>query len=214
MYMHDTIKLICFDLDDTVTSDNSWRRLNPALGMTQEEDLMMLGWYEQGIINYQMWGDLSLAIYKQRGKDTLANIDAALSKYEIREGVKETVCDLQDKGYYVALISSAVDIYVDKVAKELGIELSESNNIFVFDSNNRLEKIVVYSESGLGKLRHLESFCRKLGLQISECACIGDGANDLEMFKATGHGITFKGSPIEKDAWQVIEKISDLQSIF
>ena len=70
-------------------------------------------------------------------------------------------------------------------------------------------------ESGnIAKLRHLERFCRKLGLTITECACVGDGANDLEMFKASTHGITFKGSPIEQDAWQVIDKISDLQSIF
>jgi hydroxymethylpyrimidine pyrophosphatase-like HAD family hydrolase len=53
-----------------------------------------------------------------------------------------------------------------------------------------------------------------LNIPIESCACIGDGANDIEMFKKTGRGITFKGSSIEKDAWKVIESLDELTEIF
>ena len=61
---------------------------------------------------------------------------------------------------------------------------------------------------------YLESFCEMLDVDINECAAIGDGANDIGLFKATGHGVTFKGSNIEKDAWKVIGSFDDLKDIF
>jgi phosphoserine phosphatase len=49
---------------------------------------------------------------------------------------------------------------------------------------------------------------------MQECACIADGANDIEMFRRTGRGVTFRGSPIEKDAWKVIDSLHDIREIF
>ena len=61
---------------------------------------------------------------------------------------------------------------------------------------------------------YLESFCEMLGIGLDECACIGDGANDLELFRKTGRGITFRGSKIESDAWKVIDSLKDIPAIF
>ena len=212
--MNSNIKLICFDLDNTLTKGFSWERLNVGLGVTTEEDRLMAKWHKEGVLPYDQWVQLLLRIYKTRSNASLADVEEALSRFEFLDGVTETIKHLQEKNYEVALISGSMDVYVDKVARDLGIKYAQANNIFVFDSSDILKDIVTFGEEGLSKLHHLESFCRKLGIQITECAAIGDGDNDLELFKATGHGITFKDSPIEKDAWQVIDTFSDLQKIF
>ncbi len=185
-----------------------------GLGVTTEEDRLMAKWHKEGVLPYDQWVQLLLRIYKTRSNASLADVEEALSRFEFLDGVTETIKHLQEKNYEVALISGSMDVYVDKVARDLGIKYAQANNIFVFDSSDILKDIVTFGEEGLSKLHHLESFCRKLGIQITECAAIGDGDNDLELFKATGHGITFKDSPIEKDAWQVIDTLSDLQKIF
>ena len=91
--------------------------------------------------------------------------------------------------------------------------MSEGVNTFIFDEKDNLENIVTYGKDEIAKLNILESYCRKLGIDISECVCVGDGDNDIEMFKKTGKGITFKGSKIENEAWKVIDNLADLENI-
>ncbi len=212
--MKEGIKLICFDLDNTLTQGFSWERLNLAMGVKLEEDQLMVNWHKEGVLPYTQWVKILETFYKIRGTATVSNIDKALSRYEYLPGATETIANLQQKGYEVALISGSMDIYLDKIARDLGINHAQANNMFVFDSNDMLKSIVTFGEEGLSKLHHLESFCRKLGIQITECACIGDGDNDLDLFKASGHGVTFKNSPIEDEAWQVVDSLADLQNLF
>ena len=211
--MKKDIKLICFDLDKTLINQNSWYTLNLAMGMTPEEDQKLVDEYFAGKFSYEEWVKKILDLYLERGKANLKNITNALSKYELADGAKEVVEQLKSKGYHIALISGSINVLVDIVAKDLGIELSEGVNAFIFDENDDLENIVTYGKDEIAKLNILESYCRKLGIDISECVCVGDGDNDIEMFKKTGKGITFRGSKIESDAWQVIDNLSDLKDI-
>lgn len=212
--MTEDIKLICFDLDDTLIDRNSWKELDLAFGMSSEEAKMLYMLFKEGVLTYSQWAEITLKIFQKRGSATYGAINNIFTGYEYKPGVVETVAYLKNAGYRLGLISGSVDILVDKVAKDLGIEFAEANNILVFDEQDRLENIVFFGDDSLSKTRHLQSFCRKLGLKLSECACLGDGANDAEMFKVTGHGITFKGSPIQGSAWKVIDSIADLKTIF
>ena len=99
------------------------------------------------------------------------------------------------------------------MAKKLNIDLKKANTSFVFDEDNNLVNIDSAGDEKTAKLKHLESFCNKLGIQVSECVCVGDGANDIEMFRATQHGITFEDSPIKEEAWKVVPDISGLKDI-
>lgn len=212
--MHPEIKLVCFDLDDTITRGYSWERLNRAMGISLAEDKQMQAWYREGVIHYELWIRLIERLYLTRGNAQLGLIHECLGTWEYMPGAKETIAYLQQKGYEIALVSGAPDVYVDKIARDLGISLAQANCMLVFDSAEMLEQIVTYGDHVKHKLRHLESYCRKLGISISECASIGDGDNDLDLFRATGHGITFKGSPIAKDAWYVVDGLAGLQEIF
>ncbi len=211
--MKDNIKLVCFDLNKTLIKENSWLDLNVAMGMLKEEDELLLKWYEESVISYKQWQEIIQNIYKKRGKAKLETISKVLSNYTYLDGAKDIVDYLQSKGYHLALISGSIDILVDKVAKDLQIELFEANNVFVFDSDNYLESINFFDDEKLAKVRHLQSFCRKLDLDITECACIGDGDNDSEIFIHSKHGITFKDSKITNISWKTIDNLLDIKSI-
>ena len=207
------IKLICFDLDKTLITQNSWYELNLALGITHEEDQQLFKDYSLGKFSYTEWTKKILKLFVRNKDANLVTITKILSRYSFNGGAREIVKYLKSKGYHTALISGSVDILVDMVAKDLDIELAQAVNTFVFDESGRLKDILTLGDDEIAKLGILESFCKKLGINIKECVCIGDGDNDIELFEKSGRGITFKGSKIEKAAWKVIDNLVDLKDV-
>lgn len=212
--MHPEIKLVCFDLDLTLISHNSWFDLGIALGVSAEEDKRLYTEYKTGKITYEEWNQFTLEKYLEHADANREGVTKALSHYKYADGAREAVKYLQEKGYEIVLISGSIDIIVNRIAEELGIKYAKANNTFLFDDNGRLSGISTDGDDRITKARHLESFCDLLGVKMSECACIGDGENDLEMFRRTGKGITFKGSHIESEAWKVIDSLSDIPTLF
>jgi len=208
------IKLICFDLDETLIEKSSWKQLGLALGVSVEKDRELYKDYKSGILTYNEWNDKILEIYLEHEGANRENITKVFSNYTYNKGAHEAVEYLKSKSYILVLISGSVDIMVGIVAKDLGIKYFRANNTFVFDDNDRLQSIHSDGQDEHAKLAHLEAFCEMLGVDIKECACIADGENDIEMFKKTEHGVTFKGSIIEKDSWRIIDSFDDLKSIF
>jgi phosphoserine phosphatase len=210
----DKIKLICFDLDETLISHSSWKRLGLALGISVEEDKELYREYKNGVTTYQEWNNKILARYQEHEEANREGITKILSKYTYREGSREIVGYLKEKGYILVLISGSIDILVDMVARDLGIPFAKANNTLVFDENDRLKNFASETDDVFAKANHLKDFCKKLNIEMKECACVADGDNDIEMFRQTGHGITFKGSIIENESWKVIDSFSDLKDIF
>ena len=208
------IRLVCFDLDDTLIRRNSWHALNNSLGITDEEDQHWFDAYGSGEISSEQWKNILLERYLEHSDATRDGITKIFSQYELVDGARESVEHVRSKGLETVLISGSVDIVVDLVAKDLGISHAKANNSFLFDDADRLQSIHTCGDDTIGKADHLESFCEMLGIQMNECACIGDGYNDIEMFRRTDHGITFRGSKIEKDAWKVIDSLRDIPAIF
>ena len=209
------IKLICFDLDGTILNNNSWYELNLAFGMPIEEDQRLLGEYRLGRFSYEDWLQKILVFFQKSGKADFRTITDILYQLstDYKEGVEEIINYLKSKNYRIALISGSNDILVNLVAKNLGIKFTRASNVFVFDENKNLEDIITQGDDSQAKVKFLEDFCRKLDLMTDECACIGDSQNDIGLFRKTGHGITFFGAEIEKEAWKVINKLSDLKEI-
>lgn len=211
---NNNIKLICFDLDKTIIKENSWYSLNMAMGLKPNEDNFLLQRYLNGLIDYQRWQKELLKIYKQSGRANFKTIYQALNNFTYQTGIKEIVKYLKNKNYQIVLISGSVDILIDKIAKDLSIQLFAACNSFVFNKQGYLKDILTCQKEGLKKLEILEKFCQKLNIKIDQCAYVGDGDNDIEIFLKTRHGITFRGSKTEKEAWKIIDELKELKFIF
>jgi len=55
----------------------------------------------------------------------------------------------------------------------------------------------------------------KFGIDLEQCACVGDGGNDIEIFKITKRGITFSssGEEIKQGAWKVVDSLGDIKEV-
>lgn len=206
-------KLIVFDLNKTLINENSWLNLNLAMGVTQEEDDMLMRWWEQGVIDDQQGQDILCELYKVRGEPSRQNIQSVVGMYSYKQGAKELVAHAHQKGYSVALISGAMDVLVQHVAKELTIRHWRAASHFIFDDNNMLTNISCAENDAEHKALMLHELCTEMNILPGECMAVGDGDNDARLFEMTGHGITFKDSKITSLAEHVVTDLSDIQAL-
>lgn len=185
------IKLVVLDLDGTTVGENSWRKLNAAMGVTPGLDRHYYNLYHRGRITYPAWINALVRMFHRRGDPTKDNIFRILLNYSLYPGVREVVNELKARGIHVVIISGAMDIFVKAVAEDLGIETAAYNTTFVFDDSDRLVRAETEGEEALVKLAQLRAICQNLNIAPDECICVGDGPNDLLIFAYTGLGVTF-----------------------
>lgn len=207
-------KLIVFDLNKTLIHENSWLDLNMAMGVTEAEDQMLMDWSRERIIDDVTGQEILCEIYKKRGDVSHDAIWKVISAYTYLPGAKETVAKLIADGYQVALISGAMDILVQSVAKELGVHHWRAANQFIFNEDSKLERIASVPNDVAHKVEMLKEICKELNIEPTDCAAIGDGDNDLGLFELTGHGVTFADSKIATSAEYTIESLPELLDIY
>lgn len=208
-----SIKLVCFDLDGTLIKENSWYLLNTALGVTPEEDADLFSRYKNGTLTYDAWIAELVALYIQHGKASRKYISEVFSHIAARPEFSDVIQKLQSAGCIVAIISGSFDEAVRHVAQTLGVEHAHGCASLVFGEDDMLQNVVTKGDEAGAKLHLLSTMAESLSIPLSACACIGDGGNHVEMFRATGRGITFRGSPIEGNAWRVIDSITEVPDI-
>ncbi len=191
-------KTICFDLNKTLIKENAWLNLNLALGVTEQEDNILMDWGKRGIISDAAGQQIILRIYKSSGRHTKQTILQTLFNYTYLEGAQKVISQLLSRGHKLLLISGSMDLLVEHVAKDLGISNWYANNHFVFDENDYLSDIKTVANDYNAKVMQLTDYCEKNNTQITDIYCIGDGDNDRELFKVTGKGITFAGSKYQR----------------
>ena len=123
---------------------------------------------------------------------------------------------LKERGYRLALLTGGFDITAQHIAVTLGIEHYRACTSCIFDIKSQSAKLISTGEERVVKLRHLQELCAQQHLPISSCACVGDGDNNLDIFKGTGHGIAFihSGDTVRQVAEHTITTLSDLRNLF
>ena len=202
-------KLIVFDLNHTLICDNSWRNLNLAMGITPEEDAALMARAAQGEISAVEGQAWLLQRYRQRGDCRRVVVRRILSQYTYMPHAQMVVAALQARGYRVAINSGAMDILVDMVAEQLGVALWRASNHFIFDDHDILCRIDAPDNDAAAKVEQLRQLAAEQQVSLSDCLVVGDGANDLPLFAATGNGVAFADSPAARHARWVIADLRD-----
>lgn len=116
----------------------------------------------------------------------------------------------------VAIISGSFLSGVTYHAHQLGISYVSAGTNIEYDADDRFIKLTSEGDESNAKVRHLVKLCEEIGIKLTECACVGDGANDIGLFRATGQGICFSDAreDVITEAATTIESLSDLLDIF
>ncbi|MCX6764179.1 MAG: HAD family phosphatase [Candidatus Nealsonbacteria bacterium] len=208
-------KLVCFDIDGTLVDGISWLLLTKGLGCSIEKHLDIFNRSKSGEISFFEGERMLTKMYQESGNANQKFIKELFSKIESKPEAKEIVSYLKKKGYKTYLISGAIDIYVEEIAKKLGVDGFYANSSLEFDKNGILEKIYYRDNQGEIKIKQLNELVKKIGINIKEVVFMGDSDNDLEVFKQTGYGIAigFSSEELKKFAWKKIDSLKEIKDI-
>ncbi len=186
-----TPKLIIFDVNKTLIRDNSWQELNKSMGVTDEEDEVLMRWGREGIITDQQGQEILCALYNERSEPTREAIESLIYNYTYFEGARETVTELQNRGFEVALLSGSMDLLVRHMAEELGITRYASNNSLNFNEHGVLKYITTRMNDAEFKVAKLAEWCSEMNIRSQDVAIVGDGASDRLLATAAGFAVAF-----------------------
>lgn len=203
-------KLIVFDLNKTLIHENTWRNLNLALGVTAAEDELLVAWGDEGIISDAEGQAILCSIYQRRGQPSRGKITKLLHDYTYLPQARQTIEKLRELDIPIALLSGSIDLLVTAVAAELGVTRWACNNSFIFASNDMLAQIATIDNDDSYKLRQLETICLEMRIALTDCMCVGDGENDVLLFRACGNGVTFKDSAYAAEAKHTVTTLDEI----
>ncbi|AII14218.1 phosphoserine phosphatase [Campylobacter iguaniorum] len=202
------IKLCVFDFDSTLMDGETITILSKALGKDKEVS---------EITKRAMAGELDFyesLVKRVRLIEGLPLSDAmeVARNLTFIEGAKDIITYLKAKGIKTVVFSGGFHIATDPAQEKLGYDLNFSNELHHKNGilTGHVGGEMMFGDSKGKMLARLKSF---LNLKDEEIACVGDGANDVSMFKEAGTGIAFCANEILKKAATHIIDTKDLREI-
>ncbi|WMW26150.1 phosphoserine phosphatase SerB [Methanolobus sediminis] len=125
----------------------------------------------------------------------LERANEALAKMPFMPGAKELVSYLKSQGYKTAMVSGGFTIAADRVGETLGMDHVVSNELLIDNGCLTGEVRGPLTDQG-SKECVLEEISEKYGIKPDECIVVGDGANDICIFKRAKYAIAFNSKPI------------------
>ena len=211
------IKAVIFDIDGTLTPNNSWTAFTKDLGASVDNHLEIYQSHRNGQIGLKESKDQLITMWHATGNANKQYIESMYEKWPIQQEAEEVVDGLKASGFIICLITGSVDLYASHISKRLGVANYYANAALHFDTKNDLVSFDYTLDQAVVKLRQLTEFCKKNGLKLDECVAIGDSDNDIMLFEQTGHGILIENdgaSPeLRQAAWRTVESLSQVKDL-
>ncbi len=203
--------LIC-DMDSTIIKEESLDEIAEEAGIGDEI---------KNITKKAMKGELDfkdalLKRIKLLNNYPLENIFTLNPKIRINDGAKELVRKMKSKSCITVLISGGFSPSVSYIAKKIGFDYYHCNN-FLYKKNNG--KIVLNGcvQNPIldknSKLDITKCYLKNFNLTLNDVVSIGDGANDVNLIKHSGIGVSYKGKRVLNKVANVVFNHTNLKGI-
>lgn len=200
--------LIVFDMDSTLIDAETIDELAKAAGVG-EKVAEITRRAMNGEIDY---GEaLRQRVALLRGLKVERAIKAT-SNMPYNPGARELVSRVKSLGYKTAMISGGFTLSANRIGRELGMDYIYSNELVVRDGVLTGEVRGPLTEQD-SKKHVLEQIARQENIDTDRCIAIGDGANDIQLFKEAGYRIAFNSKPVLQQYADVIVEGNDLRKV-
>jgi phosphoserine phosphatase len=139
-------------------------------------------------------------------------LDEVYDELVLAPGARTLVRTLRRLNYRFALVSGGFSQITDRLADDLGIHYSRSNELEIVDGviTGRIIGDVV---DRAGKATALRYFAEQVGVPVESVVALGDGANDLDMLAIAGLGIAYNAKQLVQDAADTTVNVPYLDAI-
>jgi len=199
--------IVAFDLEGTLIDAELFPALGEKLGNKAQLD---------DITNRAMKGeiDFTSSLHQRVGLIKGLSISEAqriAGSLNLSHGAEETVSGVKRLGGVPIIVTGGFDILAHRAAYLLGIEYVCCNKFKLQDGC--ITGIHPPIITGKGKAEKLLGLASWLGVKPDQCVAVGDGANDIEMMRATGLSIAYNGRPKVRETAKKSVEGGDLRYI-
>ena len=192
--------MISFDVDETIFRQPCLRQTAHKLGFGDKWD-QGDEMYKKGRITLR---DRLLSHYKLLEGMTLASVMTEVSKVEVMRNIRETVLKLQGHQIKVILLTDLPDFICSYLIERFGFEGYVASKVGVKD-----EYITDDIEPLPDKRLGLRKYSAWTGIPLSRCIHVGDGMNDIPVFRIVGYSVALNSKLAKVKALAAYEMTSD-----
>ena len=202
------MKLAVFDFDSTLMDGETLEFLARELGFA-EKVKVITDKAMRGEIDFFESLQERVALLKGLSVDKVNEICLNLP---MMNGAEVVVSGLKKAGYTVVCFSGGFKNGTEPFAKKVGLDADFSN---VLHSKDEVLTGLVGGEMMFGnsKGEMLKRLQAVLGVSSKDTLVVGDGANDLSMFKYADKRVAFCAKPVLKERANIIIDNKDLSEI-
>ncbi len=204
------IHLVAFDLDGTLVDgiDYIWSALHRHFGSDEGLRRQARDDFFARRISYRRWFEIDLELLRQRGADR-RGIEELLQRLHPTPQARETLQELLHRGYRLAILSGSLDVVLGHFFPDVPFCQVFINRL-AFDEAGRIAGGEPTPYDLEGKAEGLAEAARREGLDLSQCAFVGDNVNDLHVMRAAGLSLAVfpKDPALEHTAHQVLREPS------
>ena len=193
------MKLAVFDFDSTLMDGETLEFLAKELGIDKEvreiTDLAMRG-------EIDFFESLQKRVSLLKGLE-VKKVNEICHKLPLMKGAKEVVSGLKDRGYKVVCFSGGFKNATTYFAKELGLDADFSNVLHEKDGvlTGLVGGEMMFNTSKGDMLVRLQQV---LGIDRGETLVVGDGANDISMFRHADIRVAFCAKPVLREHASIV----------
>ena len=205
-------KILICDMDSTIIKEESLDEIAEDAGIGDEI---------KNITKKAMKGELDfkdalLKRIKLLNNYPLENIFTLNPKIKFNDGAKELVRKMKSKSCITVLISGGFSPSVSYVAKRIGFDYYHCNNFLYKENNGKIVLNGCVQNPILDKNSKLDitkCYLKNFNLTLNDVISVGDGANDVNLIKHSGIGISYKGKQVLNKVANVVFNHTNLKGI-
>ncbi len=202
------VRAFLFDLDATLTACEFLDTLADELGLSDRI---------RQLTRAAMDGKMDFAASYRARLQLLADtpidrIDAIIARLQLTEGAERLCEALHRQGIATAIVTGGYARVGRAVQQRLGIR-----TLYATELEERAGKLTGQLAGKLinetEKVCALDDFCLQNGCQRTDCAVVGDGANDLRMLAAAGRAVLYSALPAKTSNAMAIDRLLDFPEL-
>ena len=207
-HMLRTHKLACFDMDSTLIEQEVIVELAKTAGIGEQVETIT-----EAAMRGEMDFDESFAqrVALLKGIPTSV-LDDICSRLTLSTGARTTISALKALGYHTVLVSGGFTYFARYIAEQLGIDEVHATALDIEDGEvtGHVQLPII---NGAKKAAIAEHTAERLGIDMSQVVCVGDGANDLPMMALADLGVAFNAKPIVQARADAAVNVTGLEGV-
>ena len=139
-------------------------------------------------------------------------LEELLAEIRITHGVPELISAVHNSGGLVGAISGGFSQVLELLSAKLNLDFFKANNLEI-ENDVITGKIIGDIVDAEVKARTLLRWAGEYGFDLSSTVAVGDGANDIQMLKASGFAVAFRPKEILREHADLIIEGDSLEPL-